>query len=107
VAFGVAAVVVLAVEAFLAAALWWRRTRPAAYVVGVLLHGGLVLFGWAPLGLVPFALLTLAPYPLFLQDPVWHQGGLPSHLAAQLLPARTSRRPTPASASPMAKNDQL
>ena len=62
-------------EGFLAVGLWRPRLRPAAFTVGLTLHCGiLVLLGPH---LLPFAMLALSGYVLFLQPTrrvvVWHE----------------------------------
>jgi predicted DCC family thiol-disulfide oxidoreductase YuxK len=67
-------------EAFLAIALWSRRWRPAAFVVGLSLHIGIT--GWlVPTNsLVVFSILMFALFALFLEVPprgralVWDDG---------------------------------
>ena len=54
------------VELFLAAFLWVRRFRPAAFAFGVLLHTPIVLLIPATGELLVFAVELLALYPLFL-----------------------------------------
>ena len=66
----VAAATVL-VEGFLAVGLWVPRLRLTAFVVGVGLHAGILLtMNRRPLtGLTIFAVISLAPYLLFLDVP--------------------------------------
>lgn len=57
-------------EVFLAVALWFRRARRYAVVVGLLLHLSIViLLSEENLWLVAFALTTMSTYPLFLSRP--------------------------------------
>jgi uncharacterized membrane protein YphA (DoxX/SURF4 family) len=65
----------LITELFLAIALWFRRWRVAALVLGVLFHAALVFTGGRALGvpdiqLLLFAVVTVAPYAAFFCRPV-------------------------------------
>lgn len=67
------AVGAILLELFVAAGLWIARARPAAFVVGLALHAGMVLIlSQRPLGFVRltiFAVLALSCYLLFLDVP--------------------------------------
>lgn len=73
-AFAALAVASIATEAFLAVALWIRRLRPAAFVVGAGLHASIILVLNDPRPLVPFAMLMLSGYVLFLADSIAVEG---------------------------------
>ncbi|UJP10279.1 hypothetical protein L2X99_00715 [Microbacterium sp. KUDC0406] len=60
-----AAAASIAAELFLAFALWHRRTRPTAFVVGAILHLGIIVLLQGSDELVPFALLMAAGYVQF------------------------------------------
>ena len=62
----------VAVELFLGAGLWFRRLRPWAYLLGLAFHLSIALLIAHRGGLAVFAVLSLAPYLLFLSY------GLPS-----------------------------
>ena len=66
--FAVASCTVLAVELSLAATVWSRRTWPAAAVLGIGLHLG-ILFSGLDIGI--FAWLMLALYALVIPDRIW------------------------------------
>ncbi|MEO8247306.1 MAG: DCC1-like thiol-disulfide oxidoreductase family protein [Chloroflexota bacterium] len=60
-------ILVIVIEAFIAVALWSPRWRRNAFVVGLLLHVGIVATFEAPaLALTVFGMASLAPYVLFL-----------------------------------------
>lgn len=63
---GAMAIVAVFIELFLAVFLWSRRFRPVAFVLGLFLHIGIILFITNTGELVVFALEMLALYPLFL-----------------------------------------
>lgn len=67
----------IAVEVFLAVALWSRRLRPAAIAVGIAFHLSIAV----TLGIWAFSLATIASYLLFL-DPATIERPLRSRLAA-------------------------
>ena len=64
------AIAAVATELFLAAALWWRRTRLMAVAVGVMLHASIVI-GMAEqtVPLAIFGLTCVSAYVLFLTRP--------------------------------------
>jgi len=62
----VLAVLAVSAEAFLAIALWSRRWRGAAFVVGLGLHVGIAAFFSPTFALAVFSLLSLPLYVLFL-----------------------------------------
>ena len=68
------AIVVIAVESFLAIGLWSTRLRPVAFVLGLGLHGSILmtirenLFAPPDLDFVVFGLIALGPYVLFLTE---------------------------------------
>ena len=68
--FSLLAAVTILVEGFLAVGLWVPRLRPAAFVMGVGLHTG-ILLTMSPrrLDLMIFGAISLAPYLLFLDVP--------------------------------------
>jgi len=72
------AVSAVCAEGFLAFGLWHRSLRPLAFPLGLMLHGGIVLMLTPSLQLVPFALLALSCYALFLQPAprtvIWAEG---------------------------------
>lgn len=64
------AVATVAVEFFLCVALWNRKLRPLALLVGLALHGLIPVLMGPYAGLLAFSLLVLSIYPLFLDDRV-------------------------------------
>jgi predicted DCC family thiol-disulfide oxidoreductase YuxK len=62
-----AAMLAILVEGFLAVALWLPRWRRTAFVVGLILHAGLVVWFEPGPKLAVFGLIALAPYALFLR----------------------------------------
>jgi len=62
----VLALVVIAVELFVAVFLWRTRFRPAAFILGLGLHTGIVLFMSSTAQLLVFSLEMMSIYPLFL-----------------------------------------
>ena len=108
-AVSVMAISAVCVEGFLAVGLWHPRLRPAAFALGLTLHCGiLVLLG---AHLLPFAMLALSGYVLFLQPThrvvVWHETRpscsplgspvRPFGLARRARVREGARRPCPAS----------
>ena len=69
----VLSVLVIASEAFLAVGLWVRRWRPAAFVIGLALHLGIVALMQSAWELAVFSVATLSLYVAFLDAP---RGGL-------------------------------
>jgi len=73
------AVLAVCAEGFLAIALWSRRWRPAAFVVALGLHGGLIIWFAPTYQLIVFS-LTLLPVLVLFLDPapgrvvVWDDG---------------------------------
>ncbi len=63
------AIVALAAEAFLAFALWSRRLRPWAFVIGFGMHVLIPVLLTPYVGLVVFSMLVFAVYVLFLDVP--------------------------------------
>jgi predicted DCC family thiol-disulfide oxidoreductase YuxK len=68
-AYQVLALITIATEFFLAAGLWFARTRPFALVIGLGLHASIALMLKDPYPLIPFGLLSLCTYVLFLRLP--------------------------------------
>jgi hypothetical protein len=64
------AVLSIAAEGFLAAGLWWRRTRLAAVAIGVLFHAAIVATMTARVPLLIFGLTMFALYAAFYTRPV-------------------------------------
>jgi uncharacterized membrane protein YphA (DoxX/SURF4 family) len=64
------AVAAVAVEFFLAFALWLPALRRLAVAVGLALHAGMVAMVWQkdPTGIIVFALASLPPYLLFFRS---------------------------------------
>lgn len=56
----------IAIEAFLAFGLWWRPTRPWAFLLGFGLHAAIPLTLDPVAPLIVFSVASLAPYVLFL-----------------------------------------
>lgn len=71
----------VALEFFLAGALWLRGLRKLALFLGISLHLGMVLMVSQenPLGIIEFALATLPPYLLFFE---WTNGTKPPRESA-------------------------
>lgn len=65
----VLSILVIASELFLAWALWRRRWRREAFVLGLALHGGIVLTMHSAWDLATFSVMTLALYLAFLDAP--------------------------------------
>lgn len=65
----VMSVTVIAAELFLAIGLWRRRWRPAAFVIGLLLHVGIVATMHAAWDLAAFTVVTLSLYVSFVDAP--------------------------------------
>jgi hypothetical protein len=61
--------IVIVGEAFLAVALWRRRWRPLAFVVGLVLHAGIVVTMHAAWDLAVFTMATLSLYVAFVDAP--------------------------------------
>ena len=59
----------LIAEGFLFWALWSKRWRELAFLVGFMLHLGILFIVKSSLGLISFGLLSLSLYPLFLDIP--------------------------------------
>jgi predicted DCC family thiol-disulfide oxidoreductase YuxK len=65
----VLSILVVASELFLGIALWRRRWRPAAFVIGLALHAGIVVVMHAAWDLAVFSVVTLSLYVAFLDAP--------------------------------------
>ncbi len=74
---GVLALVVIAVELFMAIFLWRARLRPAAFILGLGLHFSIILLMASTAQLLVFALEMLATYPLFLGEGTLEVGATP------------------------------
>lgn len=63
------AVFALAAEGFLFWALWSKKWREWAFLIGIMLHLGILFSVKFTLGLISFGLLSISLYPLFLNIP--------------------------------------
>ncbi len=61
------ALLTIAAELFLAVGFWFPKTRMLALLVGIGLHGSIVLLMGPPSEFVAFGLVMLSAYPLFLR----------------------------------------
>jgi predicted DCC family thiol-disulfide oxidoreductase YuxK len=76
----VLSIVVIACEAFLAVGLWLPRWRPAAFIIGLALHVGIVVLMQSAWDLAVFTVVTLSLYVAYVDAPratlnvVWDDG---------------------------------
>ena len=80
---GAVAVAAVMVEAFIALALWSRRFRTVAFILGFGLHASITLLMADTLELLVFSLLMMSTYPLFARvrtdrrsEPGWSHRGV-------------------------------